>query len=137
MTSFQEYYKGNFTSALRWHHLDELWEKILVQSDGWYIYHIGEKPPTKPVTKNDLKQFIEKADQILHQEHKYDYCGIVYADNKETPAMVKIFDPKNLGVVCGIGKTIVHPRWLLTRIPPEILEVKTEIKYKRWLPFWD
>ncbi|MDM8565536.1 hypothetical protein QUF74_07770 [Candidatus Halobeggiatoa sp. HSG11] len=137
MTSFQQYYKGSFTSALRWHQLDDLWEKTVAQPDGWYIYHIGRKPPTEPTNKKTLTQFIQKVDKILHQEHKYDYCGIVYADNKETPAMIKIFDPKNLGVVCGTGKAIIHPRWLLTRILPESIEIKTEIKYKRWLPFWN
>ncbi len=135
MTSFQQSYKGNFTSTLRWHQLDELWEKVIIQPDGWYIYHIGENPPTEAVDENILKQFIEKVDQLLHQEHKYDYCGIVYTNNKETPTMIKIFDPKNLGVVCGVGKNITHPRWLLSRILPEAIGVET--KYKRWLPFWD
>ncbi|MBE9562192.1 MAG: hypothetical protein IMF12_04940 [Proteobacteria bacterium] len=137
MSLFQKYYKGNFTSALRWHQLDELWEKVIVRPDDWYIYHIGEKPPNEPVNEKTLQQFIQKVDQILHKEHKHDYCGIVYSDNKETPAMIKIFDPKNLGVVCGIGKTIIHPRWLLTRIHPEAIEIENKTKYKRWLPFWD
>jgi len=136
MTLFQQYYNGNFTSALRWPQLDKLWETVSTQPNGWYIYHIGENPPTEPADEKTLKQFISKVDQLLHQEHKYDYCGIVYADNQATPTMIKIFDPKNLGIVCGIGKNITYPRWLLTRIQPEAIGIETTIKYKRWLPFW-
>ncbi len=139
MTIFQQHYSGNFTSALRWHQLDELWEKVIAEPEGWYIYHTREKPPIEPADKNTLQQFVQKVDKLLHEEHKYDYCGIVYADNKITPTMIKIFDPKNLGVVCGVGKSTVQPRWVLTHIIPEIIEteVETKTKYKRWLPFWD
>jgi len=48
--------------------------------------------------------------------------------------MIKIFDPNNLGAVCGSSGTVVPPRWLLTRIPPATIvdEAITPLNRKRW-----
>ncbi len=132
--SFKEYYTGRFTNMLRWPQLDNLWETVQAQPHGWYIYSIGEAVPTTPVPDNKLNQFIQEIDKLLKQEHDYDYCGIVYVDNKESPAMIKIYDPNNLGMVCGSSGTVIPPRWLLTRIPPESItdNAPTPASRKRW-----
>jgi hypothetical protein len=134
MISFQQHYTGRFVNMLRWHQLDELWDRVKTQSSGWYIYFVGETVPTTPVDTAALKQFIQEIDKLLRKEHDYDYCGIVYADDKETPSMIKIFDPNNLGAVCGSSGSKVHPRWLLTRIPPEAIvdDAPTPANRKRW-----
>ena len=133
-TSFQQHYKGSFTNMLRWHQLDKLWENVKVQANGWYIYFVGETLPSAPVEATALVQFIQEIDKLLRSEHDYDYCGIVYADDKENPSMIKIFDPNNLGAVCGSSGTVVPPRWLLTRIPPATIvdEAITPLNRKRW-----
>ena len=48
--------------------------------------------------------------------------------------MIKIFDPNNLGAVCGSSGSVVPPRWLLTRIPPETIidNAPTPANRKRW-----
>jgi hypothetical protein len=46
--------------------------------------------------------------------------------------MIKIFDPNNLGMVCGTSNTPVPPRWLLTRIPPEAILDDAPLNRKRW-----
>ena len=132
--NFQEHYKGRFINILRWSQLDNLWEKVKAQPDGWYIYHVGEVLPTAPIDVERLKQFIKEIDKLLHKEHDHNYCGIVYADDKEKPAMIKIFDPHHLGAVCGSSGTVVQPGWLLTRIPPEVIikDVPTPSHRKRW-----
>ena len=131
---FQQHYKGKFINILRWNQLDDLWEKVKAQPNGWYIYLVGETLPTAPVEADKLKQFIEEIDKLLHKEHEHNYCGIVYTDDKETPAMIKIFDPHNLGSSCGSCGTVVHPGWLLTRIPPEVInnDAPTPRNRKRW-----
>ena len=131
---FQQHYTGRFINMLRWHQLEDLWETIKAQPHGWYIYFVGEPVPTTPVQHIELRQFIQEVDQLLRQEHDYDYCGIVYADDKETPAMIKIYDPHNLGAVCGSSGTTIPPRWLLTRIPPESIidNAPTPNNRKRW-----
>ncbi|MDM8559052.1 hypothetical protein [Candidatus Parabeggiatoa sp. HSG14] len=134
MTSFQKHYKGRFINMLRWSQLDQLWDKVKAQPEDWYIYFVGETTPITPADAVALNHFIEEIDQLLHKEHQYDYCGIVYADNKEKPSMVKIFDPHNLGSSCGSSGIAIPPRWLLTRILPESIVDEAPIpnNRKRW-----
>ncbi len=116
-------FKGSFTSTMRWHDLDAFWLTLKVQADDqWYIYLVGEAPPEATVDKAHLLTFIDKIDALLHKEHDEDYCGIVYVDNKEKPAFIKIFDPNNLGVSCGFSDSPPLPGWVLSRIPPVELE---------------
>ncbi len=116
---FMQAFRGSFTSALRWHHLDALWERLTEDADaGWYIYAIGEPPPQAPVDGDRMRTFITEIDQLLREEHEEDYCGIVYADDLKAPSFVKIYDPNNLGVSCGYSDNPPLPGWLLTRIQP-------------------
>ena len=132
---FMQAFKGGFTSALRWHHLDDLWAKLTEQADeGWYVYAIGEAPPERPVDGDRLRTFITEMDQLLREEHEEDYCGIVYADDLKQPTFVKIYDPNNLGVSCGYSDNPPLPGWLLTRMQPFDLEAVSVLpnNRKRW-----
>lgn len=116
---FMQAFRGSFTSALRWHHLDALWERVQERaSNGWYIYAVGELPPDSPVTASQVIEFITKIDHLLRTEHKESYCGIVYADDLQQPSFIKIYDPHNLGVSCGYSDNPPLPGWILTCIPP-------------------
>ncbi len=119
---FREHFQGAFTNMLRWPQLRQLWTVVQNSPEGWYIYCVGQELPTQPVQVAELQRFIQEIDELLHREHEHDYCGIVYADNPEAPQMVKIFDPNNLGVVCGPSKGTVLPGWILSRIPPQSLD---------------
>jgi hypothetical protein len=117
--AFLRAFRGSFTSALRWHHLDALWQRLRERAaEGWYIYAVGETPPAAPAAAEEVMGFIEEIDRLLRREHDEDYCGIVYADDPERPAFVKIYDPNNLGVSCGYSDNPPLPGWLMTRIPP-------------------
>jgi hypothetical protein len=108
---------------MRWHDLDAFWKVLRKHADDqWYIYAVGQPPPESPVEKQDLLNFIDKIDELLRREHDEDYCGIVYVDNREDPQFVKIFDPHNLGVVCGFSDNPPLPGWILSRIQPVELE---------------
>jgi len=99
---FMAAFRGSFIAALRWPQLDALWSEL--QQNGandWFIYAIGEPPPESPATAQDLQRFLSEMAVFLRREHAEDYCGIVYADRLERPAMIKIYDPHNLGVSCG------------------------------------
>ena len=116
-------FRGNFTSVMRWHQLDDFWETLKQQlDDSWYVYAVGEEPPVAPVSKDILLRFIDEIDVLLRKEHDEDYCGIIYIDNKETPSYIKIFDPNNLGVSCGFSEKPPLPGWILSRIQPIELE---------------
>jgi hypothetical protein len=117
--AFLQAFRGSFTSALRWHQLDALWERVRERAgEGWYIYAIGEAPPTQASSAARVEAFIHEVDKLLRQEHKEDYCGIVYADDMQDPSFLKIYDPHNLGVSCGYSDNPPLPGWVMSLIPP-------------------
>jgi hypothetical protein len=120
---FLRAFRGRFISVLRWEQLDAFWD-VLGQDagGGWYIYAVGEAPPTEPANGEMLKAFLLEIDQLLRREHDEDYCGVVYADSLESPAFVKIFDPNNLGVSCGFSDNPPLPGWILSRLRPVDLQ---------------
>ena len=114
-TSFMDSYRGAFSGILRWPQLDELWNTLQQDTDQqWYIYAIGETPPENPEEHEQLNTFITEIDKLLRAEHKEDYCGIVYVDDRQAPTFVKIYDPNNLGVVCGFSDNPPLPGWILS-----------------------
>ncbi|MDJ0738895.1 MAG: hypothetical protein QNJ91_04220 [Gammaproteobacteria bacterium] len=126
-------YRGAFTSALRWPQLDALWQRLRAAPDGWFVYAVGEAPPSTPASAADLRRFIDEIDGLLRREHAEDYCGIVYADSLAEPAMVKIYDPHNLGVSCGYSDNPPLPGWVLSRLPPVDLEAARQpAGRRRW-----
>jgi hypothetical protein len=112
-------FRGSFTSALRWHQLDALWERMRERAGaGWYVYAVGEPPPSEPSDEGRVIRFIEEIDKLLREEHTEDYCGIVYADDLQDPAFLKIYDPNNLGVSCGYSDNPPLPGWIMSLLPP-------------------
>ncbi len=117
--AYLQAFRGSFTSALRWHHLDALWERLRQAADaGWYIYAVGHAPPDSPSDRQQVLTFIDEIDRLLRKEHQEDYCGIVYADDLQQPRFVKIYDPHNLGVSCGYSDHPPLPGWVMSLIPP-------------------
>jgi hypothetical protein len=119
---FAKAFRGSFTGILRWPQLDELWQALRDSDRHYYIYAVGEEPPQQPATFDELDRFVTEIDKLLHDEHQEDYCGIVYADDREDPGFIKIFDPNNLGVVCGFSENPPLPGWIITEIQPVDLE---------------
>ncbi|MCO6411954.1 MAG: hypothetical protein J5I92_04340 [Thiogranum sp.] len=116
---FRTAFKGTFSGILRWHQLDDLWQRLReAADDGWYLYAVGEAPPGQPASGDDMRRFIEEIDALLRKEHDEDYCGIVYVDDVNSPGFVKIFDPNNLGVSCGYSDNPPLPGWIVSRLPP-------------------
>jgi hypothetical protein len=112
-------YRGHFFGILRWHQLDTLWEQLNKdQQDDWYLYAVGEQPPTETASVDALQHFIQEIDLLLRREHDEDYCGVVYADSYEETTFIKIFDPNNLGTSCGSSGIAPLPSWILSKIKP-------------------
>ncbi len=120
---FLQSFRGYFRNLLKWQELDALWERLRRNSsNNWYIYAIGEVPPEMPSSQTQLEHFISEVDQLLRNEHDEDYCGIVYVDDVESPGFIKIYDPNNLGSVCGPGfGPPPLPGWVLSLQPPSDL----------------
>lgn len=132
---FLDAFKGKFSGILRWEQLTTFWDVLRRENDGgWYIYAVGEAPPKKTATTSELNNFITEIDNLLRRDHDEDYCGIVYADNRETPSFIKIFDPNNLGVSCGASSVKPLPGWIVSRLPPTDLPdaIQQTGSRKRW-----
>ena len=131
-SSFLQAFNGTFFGVLRWPQLDELWETLRDSNASWYIYALGEAVPAKTVSDDEFRQFITEIDELLRRDHDEDYCGIVYVDDFSQPAMVKIFDPNNLGSVCGSSGKRTLPGWVVSKLPPvDIAEALTPPNNRR------
>jgi hypothetical protein len=138
--TYLQAFKGSFTSTLRWHQLDALWQVLKQDAGGgWYVYAVGEPPPVSVADAQMVAKFIDSIDRLLHSEHNEDYCGIVYADNLTQPGFVKIYDPNNLGVSCGYSDNPPLPGWVLSKLPPvDLAAASTAPKSRKrwWQALW-
>lgn len=128
-------YNGTLKGVLRWENLDALWRTISKgKKEGWYLYAVGHDLPEQVASPDDVERFMQEVDQLLHKEHDEDYCGIVYTDDFEDPSLVKIYDPGNLGVVCGSSDTPPLPGWVMSRSKPVDLQAAFPVprNRKRW-----
>jgi hypothetical protein len=129
-------FNGSFTSALRWHQLDALWERVRERAGkDWYLYALGEEPPSEPKDAASVETFLTEIDKLLRNEHQEDYCGIVYADDLQEPSFIKIYDPSNLGVSCGYSDNPPLPGWVMSQIPPVDLPA-TQVVAKNRRRWW-
>ncbi len=127
-------YRGFLSGVMKWHELSQLWQVIQQQQRDWYIYAVGEAPPETTANADQLEQFIRSIDELLHREHAEDYCGIVYVDDVNRPSLVKIYDPNNLGVVCGYSENPPLPGWVMSVLAPIDLQqaFPPSASRKRW-----
>jgi hypothetical protein len=117
---FQALCSGRLWSIMSWDQLAAFWRRL--PPEGWFLYAVGEAPPTEPAAPERTGEFIRRIDALLRDDHRHDYCGIVYADDIERPSFVKIYDPNNLGVSCGFSDDPPLPGWIMSRVPPEDLQ---------------
>jgi hypothetical protein len=131
---FLQKYRGYLSGVMKWDDLSQLFVTISQQQQPWFIYAIGEVPPDAPASPQQLDQFIQSINQLLRKEHEEDYCGIVYVDDVKTPELVKIYDPNNLGVVCGYSENPPLPGWVMSHLQPVDLQqaFPPTASRKRW-----
>lgn len=122
MSPFQQLNTGRLWSIMSWDQLTAFWGRI--SPDGWYLYAIGEAVPTAPASAETTVEFMKRIDTLLRDDHRHDYCSIVYADNLDQPTFIKIYDPNNLGVSCGFSTNPPLPGWIMSRVPPEDLQAE-------------
>ena len=132
---FETAFKAKFFGILKWNQLDDFWLKLReIKDAGWYIYAVGEEPPTTVSNGSEVEVFIEKIDALLRREHDEDYCGIVYANDIQNPSFIKVFDPNNIGTSCSVGQDAPLPGWIISKIPPINLPeaMKPAANRRRW-----
>lgn len=125
--AFAQQLNGNFVGMLDWPQLDALWLRVRSAPEGWYASQSGEAVPQTALSADALNRFIDEVDALLRREHKQTFCGIVYADNREQPGFIKIYDPHNMGSFCSCSSTPVQPLWVLSRSKPTRLAPDTAL----------
>ncbi len=134
MSAFDDKMDGLLYSLLSWNQLTAFWQRVDT-SAGWYLYAVGQDVPQTPSNPQQVADFMTRIDTLLHAEHQESYCGIVYADDVESPTFIVIYDPHQLGVSCGSSKTRVLPGWVMSQVMPETLNPPVvPNSRKRW---WD
>lgn len=133
-------FRGRFSGVLRWEDLDVLWRAVRrMAGAGWYLYAVGEPVPTQSASAVQVDHFICELDRLLRREHREDYCGIVYVNDRAAPSLIKVFDPNNLGVQCGYSTHPPLPGWVLSLLPPvELRDAKSIAANRRrwWQALW-
>ena len=132
---FMTLYRGYLQGVMKWVDWDSFVKVLQQQKDkGWYVYHVGEEPPTETVSAEHFAKFITEIDALLKKEHDEDYCGIVYTSDPQEPQLVKIYDPNNLGVVCGFSENPPLPGWVISLEQPDdlVLAFPPVQSRKRW-----
>lgn len=120
-SEFERAFRGLFHGVMKWDGLTRLWS-VIDPDGGWYLYAIGEEPPEQPAKAGEVLEFITRVDELLRREHRESYCGIVYANDLERPAFIKIFDPNHLGASCGSSKNPPLPGWTMSLVRPTALK---------------
>ena len=134
-TPFMALYQGYLQGVMKWHDWDEFVKVLHAQKDsGWYVYHVGEEAPSEVASADQFSLFVTEMDALLKKEHDEDYCGIVYTSDPELPKLVKIYDPNNLGVVCGFSENPPLPGWVISLEKPDdlVLAFPPVQSRKRW-----
>jgi hypothetical protein len=132
MTTFHDLNTGRLWSVMSWEQLTAFWLRIT--PTGWYLYAVGETVPTETADAATTAEFVKRIDALLRDDHRHDYCGIVYADNFDAPTFIKIYDPNNLGVSCGFSTNPPLPGWIMSRVPLEDLQAERQAPEgrRRW-----
>lgn len=136
-TAFDEFHRqmsGLLFSLLSWQQLTDFWEKI-DRNAGWYLYAVGEPVPSQLADAGQVDRFIAEVDALLRKDHHESYCGIVYANDLNSPTFIKVYDPNHLGSSCGSSKhPPPPPGWIMCQIPPAELHLKYDLpaNRRRW-----
>jgi len=134
--TFNQALNGKFEGILRWQQLDAFWPNVKQTHSIWYFYQVGSPVPETPLNSDEFALSLTELDTLLRKEHDYDYCGVVYADDVETPSLIKVYDPNNLGSSCGCGcgGNRIPARWIISQQKPkEIMDdAPTPNNRKRW-----
>jgi len=132
---FMNAFNGSFAGILHWPQLDEFWNVLRKDAAAqWYVYAVGEPPPSVVANTEQVENFITEIDQLLRRDHQEDYCGVVYVDDLAQPSFVKIYDPHNLGVSCGYSNHPPLPGWVMSKLAPVDLQLHGPLsgQRKRW-----
>ncbi|HAN55804.1 MAG TPA: hypothetical protein DCQ77_06270 [Betaproteobacteria bacterium] len=134
MSAFTDLLNGPLYGVMRWEQWDVLCENIRSSGEAWYVYGVGHGVPDAPIAGSSLSCALDEIGALLKRDHEEDYLGIVYVDDLSNAALVKIYDPNNLGATCGSSGRDIPPGWVLSRHPPSQIasDIPVSNNRRRW-----
>lgn len=123
-TAFWRAYAGRFVGVLGWKDFDALWAHLAASGGEWFVFDPTGEAPEGP--EADFGGVLAEARACVEQVRNRSYCGAVFTDSSDAPSFVKVFDPYQMGAVCGTSGERVLPRWIFSRIAPDALPLIDE-----------
>lgn len=118
-TMFWHRYNGRFSGLPTWPGFDAFWRRFEASGGDWYVFDPARDAPGAP--HPDIASALAEARACVEQARSRGFCGAVFADDLEAPDFVKVFDPDQMGGVCGGSRERVLPKWIFSRIAPDPL----------------
>lgn len=115
--------QGRFEGIMDLKVCDDLLSYLVAHPSDWFIYDLDARVPETPCEAVEFTTQITIIKEIIATKHTQRYCGIVYADSTQSPTIVKIFHPDNVGKSCGSSETPPLPKWIISKIAPVTIEV--------------
>ncbi len=116
--TYREAYEGWLSGLLEWDDFDRVMAAVAASPAGWWVYDTRGEPPEAPEPEVSLPDRLAEVSQFLRRYHRASYCGFAYADDKASPSIVKIYDPRNASS-CSLGTPLAV--YTLSRMQPERL----------------
>ena len=134
MKTFQDLLNGPLQGIMSWQQWDAVCDHVRNSGDAWYVYAVGHGLPEAPLVDAALNVALTEINDLLRRDHEEDYLGIAYADDLSSPALIKIYDPNNLGASCGSSGRSIPPGWVLSRQPPQPIasDIPIPNNRRRW-----
>lgn len=120
-TEFWNAYQGRFQGILTWPAFDRLWALLEAAPEGWHVFELAGSAPDAPVDAQAFRAVLAEASEMYAIARKSSLCGTVYVDDPAAPQFLKVFDPANMGAVCGDSGQRTLPRWTFTKLRPDPL----------------
>lgn len=137
MNAFETKLNGTLYGLMQWSDWDRLGAALRTETAArWHVSAVGAEAPAAPLDPATLSVLLDEIGALLRNDHQEDYLGIVYVDDLDTPSLIKIYDPNNLGSACGSIGFKVLPGWVLSLDRPTPFAVATPLpgNRRRW---WD
>lgn len=112
------------SGILAWADYDRLMAAVEAAPSGWYVYDTRNAPPAAPEPAAALPARVAEITAFLRDRQRASYCGFVYADDRASPVIVKVYDPRTASA-CGTQAASI-PAFVLSRMAPEALPFATD-----------
>ncbi len=122
MNAYEAKLNGPLHGLLQWEAWDRLADALRGETAArWHVVMAGADAPAEPLSPHVLALLLDEIGALLRKDHQESYLGIVYVDDPDSPSLIKIYDPNNLGSSCGSIGYKIEAGWVLSLDRPSTL----------------